>query len=486
MAETIERGNTRLAVKAGAWYAISTFLLKSLSFITTPIFARLMDDVAYGEFSNFASWYLTLLIITGAELYNTLAPAYYDYTGEFDEYVSSVTIISCVLTAIFYGLFLLGGDWSFKIVAIPKQYVHLLFLLLAFQACKAIYLARERTLYRYKTVAVLSTINLVIPTVISVVLVVTSPVAQRLSARLYGYYVPATLIGVCCAYILLKRGNFCFRRRHCRYAMALAVPMAAHYLIAYLLTSTNMIITKSVQGPAEAAVVSIASSVIHILTALFLSLSGAVTTWIMDNLQQGKRDKIRKGTQLYVAIQAVASVGVILLAPEVVWILGGNRYAAAAALIPGLVFAALIQSVTTVFTIVLTYDKNVTKTAVATGIVGVLSVVAKILAVSAWGYMALPVVNIVAFGILFVANYCLVRNAGYGDAVCFRNYSGILLITALFVLGGPFLYKHMLLRYVLILLAGVLALAIAYKYRENIRSWLNSRKMRKSKTENIV
>ena len=66
MSEEIKekRGSTGLAVKAGLWYVISTFLVKGLSFITTPIFSRLLSKEAYGEFSNFASWQVLLLIIT--------------------------------------------------------------------------------------------------------------------------------------------------------------------------------------------------------------------------------------------------------------------------------------------------------------------------------------------------------------------------------------------------------------------------------------
>ena len=152
MAEKEARGSTKLALKAGAWYVISTFLVKSLSFITTPIFSRLMDKTSYGEFSNYASWQTTLLVLTGAELYNTVNRAYYDHKEDFDKYVSSVSIAAIGFTALVYLVFLLGGDWIYNIVSIPREFVHMMFFTLTFQSCKQIYLARERTLYRYKSV----------------------------------------------------------------------------------------------------------------------------------------------------------------------------------------------------------------------------------------------------------------------------------------------------------------------------------------------
>ena len=161
-----KRGSTKLALKAGLWYVISTFLVKGLSFITTPIFSRLLSKEDYGEFSNFASWQALLIIITGAELYNTVARAYYDFKDDFDKYVSSITAASMFLTLLCYGIFLVCSNWIYSVVTIPPIYVHTLFLVLMFNSCKQIYMARERTLYRYKSVAAISVVNLLLPTLI--------------------------------------------------------------------------------------------------------------------------------------------------------------------------------------------------------------------------------------------------------------------------------------------------------------------------------
>ena len=151
----------------------------------------------------------------------------------------------------------------------------MLFITLLFQACKAIFLTRERTLYRYKTVAALTVANLLVPTLIAVLLVVIASDPQKLSARIYGYYLPASVIGLGCAVVLLYRGRS-FKKEHCKYAFMLALPMLAHYLSVYVLTSTNIVVTKNIFGAQITAIVSIAASTIHILTVVFQSLSGAL------------------------------------------------------------------------------------------------------------------------------------------------------------------------------------------------------------------
>ncbi len=447
--EEKQRGNTVLAAKAGFWYVCGNFVGKSITFITTPIFARLMTPSDYGEFSNFAIWVTILILIVGAELFNTLSKAYYDFKDNYDEYVSSITILGGLITLITYFIFLLCRNYVFRIVAIPEQYVHLLFVFLLFSFCRLVFYARERTLYRYKTVAVVTVISLVVPTVISVFLVYFLPASSQLSARLYGYYVPSAIIGLFCAVAVFKNG-ISFKWKYCKYALALSLPLLVHYLTSYLLTSTNIVIAKNIAGNEAAAIISIANSTIQILIVLFHATSGALTTWIMDNLELGKEEKIRKGTFYYIIILAVIIVAIILFAPEIIHILGGKKYLAAIILLPGLIFAVFVRSITDIFTIILTYDKNVVRTAFYTGLFAMASIVAKIWLLPDYGILALVYVNIVVFIALFLINYFLVKQAGYANSIFLKGIIGVIFLTGFLVIFSPILYKLPYLRYMLI------------------------------------
>ena len=482
MAEKEKRGSTSLALKAGFWYVVSNFLVKAISFITTPLFARLMSVEAYGEFSNYASWQTTLLIITGAELYNTLNRAYYDYTEDYDKYISSVTVTNFIITGVIYLLFLLNRSWIFSIVAIPPEFVHILFFTLAFQSCKAIWLARERTLYRYKAVAVVSVLNLVAPTLIALALVMQLPEKLHLSGRIYGTYIPMAAIGLVCTWNMFAKGR-CFRKEHVKYALKLSLPLSLHFLTVSVLTSSNTIVTKSIMGAEAAALVSISSSTIHILAIFSQALSGAVTTWLMDNLNQNNEGAIKKGVSLYSACLAVISIGAILMAPELVWLLGGTQYLAAVSLIPALVLGILLQSVTTIFNIILTYDKNVTKTAIYTGIVAVISIALKILLLPTWGYNVLIWSNVAAFGVLFVINYILVKKAGYGRFLDLKAMVAIFLVTAAVVGISSVLYQNNLVRYGIIAVAIIAVCIVLFRFRHVIIP-LIKKKLRKKKATN--
>ena len=461
-----QRGDSALAFKAGFWYVFGNFAGKAISFITMPIFARLMTASDYGEFSNFAGWVLMLTIVAGAELYNTLSRAYYDFKENYDEYISTVTFLGCGLTAVIYLFFLCGHKFVLKIVTIPEQFINILFVFLLFSFCRLIYYARERTLYRYKSVAAVTVLSLLIPTVVSIILVYNLPQSKHLFARIYGYYLTSSLIGVFCAYSLFKKG-IAFKWQYCKYAMLLSLPLLIHYMTTYLLTSTNVIITKNISGAAVAAIVSIAHSSTHILTIFFQAISGALTTWLMDNLELGNNEKIRQGLLFYTVLLTLIVTVSILFAPELIYVLGGEKYVAAISLLPGLIYATFIQSVTTIFTIILTYDKNVVKTAVITGIFSLISIVLKIWLMPEYGLMVLVYVNIAVFGILFVLNFCLVKQAGYDGVVSISRITGVIIAIGILTFLSARLYELQGLRYAIIgiFIIGSTVLLILNKHR---------------------
>ena len=43
-------------LKSGIWFTISNFIVKSIGFITTPIFTRMLSKSEFGDFNNFTTF----------------------------------------------------------------------------------------------------------------------------------------------------------------------------------------------------------------------------------------------------------------------------------------------------------------------------------------------------------------------------------------------------------------------------------------------
>ena len=58
-----------IQVKASMWFFVCAFLQKGISFITTPIFTRLLSTSEYGQYNVYTSWMSVLIVIVTLNLY---------------------------------------------------------------------------------------------------------------------------------------------------------------------------------------------------------------------------------------------------------------------------------------------------------------------------------------------------------------------------------------------------------------------------------
>lgn len=170
----------------------------------------------------------------------------------------------------------------------------------------------------------------------------------------------------------------------------------------------------------------------------------------------------------YISGLAVVAIGTILFAPEIVWILGGAKYASATPLIPFLVVAVFIQAITSLFTVILTYEKKIVKTAIFTATVAVISIVGKIVLMPKYGIDILPTINVVTFGVLFVLNYILVRKTSHCVAINIKGTVAVIMSTGVLAFFSSILYTYTLMRYIVVGTIAVVSIFIILKYRKTL------------------
>ena len=85
--------------KAALWFTICSFLQKGISFITVPIFTRLMSTEEYGTYTVYLSWLQILTIMTSLYLFNGVYDnAMAKYEKQRDEYTSAMQGLTLVIT----------------------------------------------------------------------------------------------------------------------------------------------------------------------------------------------------------------------------------------------------------------------------------------------------------------------------------------------------------------------------------------------------
>ena len=98
--------------KAGAGYIIGNYLLKGITFLSAPIFTRLLTTEEYGDFGAYIAYESIFYIILGLALHSSITNAKYEYKEKFNEYVSSLVLLSgisvgiwLILANVFYNVY---------------------------------------------------------------------------------------------------------------------------------------------------------------------------------------------------------------------------------------------------------------------------------------------------------------------------------------------------------------------------------------------
>ena len=100
--------------KAALWFTICSFLQKGISFITVPIFTRLMSTEEYGTYTVYLSWLQILTIMTSLYLFNGVYDnAMAKYEKQRDEYTSAMQGLTLVITGAVFALYCFtSGFWE--------------------------------------------------------------------------------------------------------------------------------------------------------------------------------------------------------------------------------------------------------------------------------------------------------------------------------------------------------------------------------------
>ena len=83
-------------IRAGIGYTVGNYLLKGLTFLTVPLFSRLLSTAEYGVFNAYLAYQTILYLLVGLALHTSLKNAKYRYKEEFDRYNSGCILLVIV------------------------------------------------------------------------------------------------------------------------------------------------------------------------------------------------------------------------------------------------------------------------------------------------------------------------------------------------------------------------------------------------------
>lgn len=453
--------------KATLWITLCSFLQRGLSFITVPIFTRLLSTSDYGSVSVYQSWemvatYLATLGVTYGGFNNGMIKFKDDREG----YTSSVAGLVLALGVLWVVLSRVLSGNVVALTGMPLTLVSLLFVEVVVKGIYDIWVSRMKFDYEYRKLVPASLVLSVAVPALGVLFVVMA--SDKVLARILSFVLVEAAFALILGGCMLKRSKTLYKWEYWKFTLLFNIPLLPHYLSQVVLSSSDRIMIANMCSAADAGVYSIAYSVGMLMTLLTNSLNSTVVPWLYRTLDAKKLKRIDRMSVSLLGALALIVVFVDILAPEVVGILAPGEYSEAMTLVPVIAASVFFMFMYSYCSNIEFYYEKTRLAAIASVIAAALNLGLNAVFIPMFGYRAAGYTTLICYVALGAAHYAfsqrVTRDKTGASALNGIAIWGLSLVFVGISLMLPLLYPHPIIRYAVF---GV-ALAAAFLCRRTI------------------
>ena len=461
--------NEKKAFKAGLWYTVSNFFSSAVGFITIPIFTRLLSKEDFGLYNNYTSWLNIVAVIMTLKFNASLISARYDYKKYFDEYIFSLIVLNFIVVCCWSGVINYFSSFFFEITHIEMTYMNAMMIYLMFFPVVEMFQSRESFLYKYKVSALLSAGMAVASGILSIVLVLS--LDNKLSGIIFGMTIPAAVVGIFISIFLGIKGKS-IRVSYWTYAIPICLPYIPHLLASSLLNSMDRVMIERFCGSEATAVYSLAYNCGWIATLLVSALNMAFVPWLGEMLNEKKYFIIRSFSKKYIIVFLLLAIVLMLIAPEILYILGGTPYMDAMYVITPVAMGCVCQFLYTLYVNVEQFNKKTLGMAIATVLAAIINYGLNLMLIPIFGYVVAAYTTLVGYFSLLLMHMYLVKLLSVNDIYDNRFVLKIVAIGTVIMLIITLLYDFRIMRYIVTLIYVFVLVSLGYKERDTLRMML--------------
>ena len=322
-------GGTDRSLKAGLGYTVGNMLVRGISFLTLPIFSRLMTEHEFGVFNVFLSYEAVLFVVVGLALHSSVKSANYEFPGEIDEYTSSVSIIYWIGFGVLFAAAAAFGRLLTGPLGIPYPAILMLVCFSFGSAVVTLYNERLSLNYSYVRYMVVALINSLGSVGLSLLLMVTVFSEHRDMGRIVGASAVFLALGVAIMFGFYRKARPRPVRAYWQFGVKYSSPIIPHGLSQVLLGQCDRVMIKSMVSFSAAGIYSLAGNINLILTVIAASVDAAWSAWFFEQMNGGKIAAIKHRAKNFALVFTILTVGLMAISPELVYFFGGARYDAA-------------------------------------------------------------------------------------------------------------------------------------------------------------
>ena len=463
--------NIPITIKASTSYAICGILQKCLSFITLPIFTRLLTAEQYGQVTIYSSWHGILqLFLTLNLAYGSFSTAMIKFEDDRDGYISSVEGICLTLSLAFLSIYIPFRHLWNRLFELPTYIV--IFMIAETLGTTALLLwsGKKRFEFKYVGVITITLLISVVSPIIQYILVITH--VEKGYYRIIGVAICNIIVGGIFLFLNIVRGRKIFDKKYWKFTLNFNIPLLAYYLSQVIFNQSDRIMISHMVGTDKAAMYGVAYSLAMVLSFVLNAINNSYVPWFYEKIEKGKAEDNKKISIIIAGLISLLLLVVIWFAPEIILIMGGEKYVEAVSVVPPVAISLLLLFYSQLFINVEFYYEEKSKLVWASIGAAIVNLILNWVFIGIFGYVAAAYTTLVSYLIFAFANQRamkqIIKEKGQIDNL--YDYKKLLFLLAIFVgasVAGVALYNSLLTRVAVcavVLLAMILERDILIKY----------------------
>lgn len=386
-------------------YMVGNLTLNFLSVLSAPLFVRLMTTEEYGLAAVYFTWVSILSNIISLRVDGTVQNARSEY-GEKNlrAYCSSVLslvfLVSIALLLVCAGIAMVVPEFA----GMASEYWVLAVATAFFLGCSNVRMI-------YFTVKRDATGNLLVSLLLAVAQIVCSVAFlmfvdwNGFTSRVVGYSLPTIAIGLTILAYFLFKGRVLWDKRYWSFCLNLSIPLIFSGISYLVINQCDRLIINDLLGAAAAGIYSFAYSSALPISVMSSSLNTAWTPEYFDYMDRDDAASLSEHADRYMRNMTLIAMGLMLVSPEVLKILGTEEYYEGIWLVPLVVLAYYFQFLYTWPVNAKFYYKKTKSIAIATCGSAAVNIVLCYVLIPMFGMVGAALSSALAFVLLFLAHH---------------------------------------------------------------------------------
>ena len=445
------------AAKASLWFIISNILLKGISFVTLPIFSRILTTEQYGVVSVYQSWITIMSIFTTLTIWGgVFNVAMVKYPEEKEKVISSFQGLATFITLLFLVCSLPFLSYLENMLEISKFLIVCMYLEILAQIPFNIWSTKQRYDYEYKKLIFITCLIAILNPLLGYFSVIHT--VYKAEARIVSNLVIHIVLGIILFIYNHTQGKQFFSSKFWSYGLRFNIVLIPHYLSTQILNQSDRLMINRLCGSSAAGIYSIAYNFSMLLSLITNGINSSLTPFVYKCLDSKDFHLIKKRTNLVIFLVALIDIVCICFLPDLFILLLPDSYLPALEVIPPVTVGAYFLFLYPMFgSIEFYYGENKFVT-YASCIGAVLNVLLNYIFIQLYGFIAAAYTTLLCYIIFSFCHYYFMKKVLKVNHVGESVYDGkfifmisFILVLSMFILLA--VYNNLWIRWMIIIVA---------------------------------